>query len=229
MSMQTDNSELNDVVDIESDSIEFFLNEENKGKEKSKKFFVNITPQMNRSIVYTFHVSKYPIAVGITYSKSSNMVQFQIDTELIPIKNRIVNVLMFRRLEDSIFRKTFLSMNRVQEKDVDYKYNFIGIKPVFHNRIIQILNERYILNVNMKNMDEKKNELEFLAWKFQDIDNDFIFLLVQRKFYNKITRIHTIRSHAIQLFTKRGSEVLEKYHKEFEKMNDTDKIEFDVT
>lgn len=222
--------DIEEVKEVNNDTeLNFILNEDNnKNKDKNKKFFINITPQLNRGIIYTFHVSKYPILVGISYSKSSNMVQFQIDTELSPIKERKVNILMFRRLEDSIFRKVFLQMSRNQENDIDYKYNFLGIKSVFSNRIIQILNEKYILNANMKNNNDKKNEIEFMAWKFQDVDNDFIFLLVQRKFYNKITRIHTIRSHAIQLFTERGNDILEKYYKEFEKINDKENIDFDV-
>jgi len=216
--------------DLNNEEIDEFIKDEEDGREnKNNKFYITLTPQLNASAVRTFYVSKYPISLGILFSKSSNIIQFQIDTEAYPIKNKIVQVSMFRKLEDSIFRNMFLKMERIQEGDIDFKYNLLGIRHMFSNRIIQIINEKMDLSYNFKRTEEKRNELELIGWKLQDIDNDLLYLLVQRKFFNKVSRIYTIRSYAIQLYTERGEKVLNRYFSEFEKMKGKDKqLDFNI-
>jgi len=191
---------------------------------KNKRFYITLTPNLNMATIRTLHVSKYPVPLGILYNKNSNIVQFQIDTELNPIKNKIIHVTMFRKLEDSIFKTMFLKMDRIQDGNTDFKYNLVGIRPIFANRIIQILNEKLDISFNLKKSEDKRNEIELIAWKLQDIDNDLLFLLVQRKFFNKVSRIFTIRSYALQISTDRGENVLKRYYEEFERMKGKNKV-----
>lgn len=177
-------------------------------KQDDGKFYVNLNSNYNRAIVHTYFIKRYPIPVGIVYNKNNNLVLFQIDTLQRPIQQGEVKIRMFRKLEDSEFRKLYLSLERIHEGDKDYKYRLRGVKNNVSKDIIRIVDEYYSFNQKK----DEENSINIYAWKFMDIDNDYVFLLVQRNFFNRVTRIHTIRSYAMEIYTDRGESTLQKYY-----------------
>jgi len=213
-----DDSSISQKTNLEDDFSEVFEDEKKESTKKNKSIFsIEITPVLNRGIIHTYFVSGHPITVCTSYDKKTALVQFQIDGNCSVIKNRIVHVNMFRNLSSSVFAKLFLDLkDDTSDKEKDIRYRLAGLKPLYSRYLIQFMKEQYDFQINEKNR-APVNVMYINGWKIMDVDNELLFLLVQRRYYMDIGRINVGRSYGIQLASDKGLECLNRYYEDFEK------------
>lgn len=196
---------------------------------KVKKFAIDLIPTLNRAAVLSAFISGKPVTFAVKYDKKSSALQFQLDSNNSHIKDRVVQVQMYRNLETCKFCKLFFDMETKTDEGYDYRSKFRGIKPLYARHMIQFLKEKYDFQVNDKGKPSQ-NYLLVLGWKLQDSDNDLLFYFVQRKCYVDATRTNIVRTAGLQLATERGLQFLEKYSGTAEnmirKVNETDDLPF---
>lgn len=198
-------------------------------KRKVKKFSVDLIPTLNRAVVLSAFISGKPMTFAVKYDKKSSALQFQLDSNNALVRDRIVQVQMYRNLETCRFCRLFFDMETRTDDSSDYRSKFQGIKPLHARHLIQFLREKYDFQVNDKGKPSQ-NYLLVLGWKLQDSDNDLLFYFVQRKCYNDATRTNIVRTAGLQLATERGLKFLEKYSGSADnmirKINEMDDVPF---
>ena len=179
-------------------------------KKKVKKFSVDLIPTLNRAVVLSAFISGKPMTFAIKYDKKSSALQFQLDSNNTLVRDRVVQIQMYRNLETCRFCRLFFDMETRADEGSDYRSKFQGIKPLYARHMIQFLREKYDFQVNDKGKPSQ-SYLLVLGWKLQDSDNDLLFYFIQRKCYNDATRTNIVRTAGLQLATERGLQFLEKY------------------
>ena len=179
-------------------------------KPKPKKFTVDLVQTLNRAAIISSYVCGKPVAFAVRYDKKSSGLQFQIDATNRLVKDRTIVVNMYRNLETCKFVKIFLDTDTVSSASKDYRFRFNGVKPLYQRHIIQFMRERYELHINDRNR-ECQNYLMITGFKIDDADNDLLFYFIQRKCYNDTTRTDIIRTCGLQLSSKYGADILDKY------------------
>ncbi len=182
----------------------------NKNKKKVKNFSINLIPTLNRAIVLSAFIGKAPLTFAVKYDKKSSALQFQLDSENDLIKNRIIQVQMYRNLDTCQFCKLFFDMETKTTESTDIRCKFQGVKPLYARHLIQFLREKYDFQVSEKGKPSQ-NYMIISGWKLQDADNTLLFYFIQRKCYNDATRTNIVRTAGLQLSTSRGLKFLEKY------------------
>lgn len=198
-------------------------------KRKIKKFSVDLIPTLNRAIVQSAFICGKPLTFAIKYDKKSSALQFQLDSNNPIIRDRIVQVQMYRNLETCRFSKLFFNTETNVEEGYDYRCKFQSVQSLYERHLIQFLREKYDFQMNDKGKSSQ-NYMSVLGWKLQDSDNDLLFYFVQRKCYNDATRTNIVRTAGLQLATERGLSYLDKYANSAEaairKINYTDDVPF---
>jgi len=172
-----------------------------------------VTPSLNRAITFVAHPLKIPIYFSILYHKVTTAIQFKVDTTSSLIKNREVQIGMFRNLENCKFCQTFFKLESQKDSRYDIRAKFAGTNRMFEREVFQFQCEKLDLNVNSgKNNRPTNNYLLVLGWKLVGMEDDLLFFFVQRRGYNSVLRTNIIRTVGLQFSTKRGNEFLNQYY-----------------
>jgi len=212
--MNCDNNNFSEDNNVSDISLLLQQNDEKKKQSIRKNLIIEITPNFNRGIIQTLHVSGEPMQVGIMYDRKSALVQFQIDNESQKIKDKTVQVFMFRNFDSCLFAKLFLDLKSEITDNKDMKNMFNSLKPLYSRYLIPFINEKYDFQASS---DVSTNYLRLTGWKIMDVDNELLFLLIQRVFYSDTTRLLVGRSYGLQLCSERGLQCLNRYNEDLEK------------
>jgi hypothetical protein len=161
-------------------------------------------------MVYTAFPGGKPVTFAILHHKMTSAIQFCVNTNTNPLKNQEVNFAVFRDLNNSTFCRTFLSYENLNNTTHDYQNKFLGVRRSYEKYVIPFFREKVELHIQ----DSNKPSLNYMivfGWKLQDINDDLMFYLVQRKCFNNITKKHIIRTAGLQFATKSGLDVLSAY------------------
>lgn len=179
---------------------------------KMKRTYIDLMPTLNRAVVLSAFISGKPIIFSVRYDKKSTALKFQIDTNQSLINNNIVNVNMFRNLENNCkFTQMFFEMDTLQNRKCDYRGKFIGVRQNMNRHLIPFLKEKYDFQVN-EDRSKTQNYMSIWGWKLQDSDNDLLFFYVQRKCFNDVSRLDIVRTAGIQFSNQRGRDIFERYY-----------------
>ena len=206
-----------------------YADDEYDARKKIKKFTVDLIPTLNRAVIQSAFICKKPLTFAIKYDKKSSALHFQLDSNNSIIRDRTVQVQMYRNLETCRFARLFFDMETISSEGIDYRCKYRGVQPLYERYLIQFSRENYDYQMNDRGKPSQ-NYMRVFGWKLQDSDNDLLFYYVQRKCYNDATRTNIVRSAGLQLATKRGLEYLDKYSNSADvairRVNKTDDVPF---
>lgn len=177
---------------------------------KFTRVSLELQPSLNRSLTYTVFPLGKPFYFSVVYHKQTPALQFQLDSNNSVIKDKSVMIKMFRNLETSDFANTFLDLYSELNDDNDYRCKFKGLKENNGQYLIEFMREKYDFHVS-EGPKSVNNYLMILGYKIHGIEDDLNFFFVQRKSRNNITRVNTIRTAGLQIYTQKGLDVLDSY------------------
>jgi hypothetical protein len=176
---------------------------------------LDLKSSLNRAITYTIFPAGKVIPFTILHHKKTAAIQFDINPKSPAIKNKEVNFSMHRNLENSDFCKLFFRMENLKNDSYDYQSKFAGVNRMYEKNIYSFMKEKLDLQSGNSG-DKSTNYLLILGWKLIDLDDDLIFIFVQRRCYNTISRTNVLRTAGIQFATKRGMDAINNYNNDSE-------------
>lgn len=171
---------------------------------------LTLQKSLNRAMVFTAWPSGKPVYVTIYHHKKTSALTFDIDSRPAVIKNKEVTITMYRNLENCDFTKTFFRLENLKINNYDYQCKFGGVNKLYEHQLFPFSKEKLDLQAGNSN-EPSKNYLLILGWKLFGLEDSLIFYYVQRRCYNKITKINCIRTAGLQFATPAGEEALVKY------------------
>ena len=171
---------------------------------------LDLKSSLNRALTYTIFPAGKVLPFTILHHKKSSAIQFDINPKAPVIKNKEVQFSMQRNLENSDFCKVFFRMENLKNDSYDYQSKFAGVNRMYEKNIYPFMKEKLDLQSGNSG-DKSTNYLLILGWKLVDLDDDLIFVFVQRRCFNTISRTNVLRTAGIQFATRRGMDILNSY------------------
>lgn len=171
---------------------------------------INLKSSLNRAIVYTIFPTGKPLNFTVYHHKRTSAIQFEVDSRSQLIKNKQISYTMQRNLESCDFAKTFFKLENLKVDKYDYQCKFAGPRKLYEKNIYPFMKEKLDLHAGNSN-DKSTNYLLILGWKLIDLDDDLMYIFVQRRCYNNVSRTNVLRTAGLQFATKRGLQVLNDY------------------
>lgn len=176
----------------------------------------DLKKNLNRAILFTAFPTGKPLNFIVYFNKRNSGLQFDIHSKSPLIKDRVIEFNMYRNLETCKFCNVFFNLESLKNQNYDYKGKFSGINSVYEKYIFSFMKEKLDLQLSDDSRNKSRNYLLILGYKLHSLGEDLIFFFFQRKIYDHIARINTIRTAALQFSTPRGLEVLDKYVENYE-------------
>lgn len=177
---------------------------------------LNLIPyKLDRSITSNILIHGKPITFSILHNKRSPHIKFQLYQNSEPLKKGIVTVSMHRNLDTCKFCKIFFNLETRISDNIDYQNKFNGINRMYDRELFQFMKEKLDFNIP-EHKKSSVNYLLLLGYKVHAHEDDLIYLFIQRRFFNVITRMAVLRTSGIQFSTKRGLEVMERYYNNYQ-------------
>ena len=153
--------------------------------------------------------------IGIFFNKRSSFLLFRIDSDFTnSVVPHGVKINMFKNLESSKFRETFLNLHNFRKSTLDIINQFEGIKSDYYYDINFIFNETLRLS---KVEVEDKNLFDVLTvygFTLTMYNNEFIFIITERQNIIKKLGKKVVRTTGVQISTSRALHVLNEFHVE---------------
>jgi len=192
----------------------------NNGSNRNR-FAIYMSDTLNRSFVFTSYPQNSPVNIAILFSKKNSALEVQYDTKSPIIVTKNIKVRLHRNLNNCMFASTFFKMENLQNNDYDYMSRFVGLNKKYENILLQSSAEKWDLRTETEYKTKDNSNYIFVSgWNLYDYSLDLLYYLVQRKFFNTITRTTIIRSVGIQLGTDKGFKILQNYYNDYQKHNE---------
>jgi len=195
---------------------------------------LKIKDTLNKALVYTAFPKDTPLSFAILFDKRSSGLEVQYTTKSPLITSKQVKVRLHRDLRNCMFCRTFFNLESLEDDKHDYRCRFDSIKPMFKNTVFPFCSEILDLktssdNERLSSSDLYKNHnsedyykyitnyINIVGFKVFDFESDLIYIFVERKIFNVITRTQVIRTMGIQMTTDKGFDALCKYKEYYDK------------
>lgn len=188
-----------------------------------KVFSTELISSLDRCVVQNVYCGNERVYFGINYNKYTSALQFQLDKNVKSVKQRLINVKMFRNLEKSEFCNIFFKLCTINNNNSDYRCKFISTNPRFDKHLIPFTRELYDFNKGLNSNHKSNNYMAVSGWKLQESDNDLIFFFVERRCYSDIAKLNIVRTAGLQIATDLGLRVLTKFQAHYD--NDLRKVD----
>ncbi len=168
----------------------------------------NIYPS---ALTHTVLINNVPIHTSVLFNKKTVTTKFSIGK----LHNNDIKIETFRTLDKSPFCKQFLKLANMKNNKYSFENKFSGINSYYEEDLFMAMRECHDLRTG-KATDRITNYLVLLGFRFCEFNDDYLFMLIQRRCFSKNTQMNVIRSSGIQFATPTGLDMLNRYNKKFE-------------
>ena len=184
---------------------------------KERSLVIKPIPSLNRGVVLMAYPGGFPLSFSVMHHKTSSALQIELDSSVTnakysknnPMQNGEITFNLYRNLDNSVFCKNVLEVESIENDTTDYRSNLLSLNHTVNGLNLEEFQHEK-LDIDAGNRNGYENSLEIRAWKFVEYDEDYMFYYFKRQGFNIHINKTVIRTAAIEFYTRKGKEVLDK-------------------
>jgi len=177
---------------------------------KKNEIVIPYDKNLSRMIVIPVNIKKVITYFIVKFNKKTNYFDFNTEPDNEYMKKNGIDVKIIRNIGNCPFCNTFLNLENYTDENTDYKNKFLGINKNAYKHVVMISSEKYDLNERKNQKKFYDNYLKIYGFKFLDCENEYYYYFIQRKLYNDVSKISTIRTAGIKYFSQRGEIIVKR-------------------
>ncbi len=158
------------------------------------------TDKLDRTITFTTPLKNDNLAVSISYCKNTNNVQLKLNSYLngenLIQDDSLFEFRIYRNLDNSNICRKYLELEDITNKSVDFKKKFKYLRKNTDINLMNMMREVY----NFSPTNRYENSITVYGWYVKELGpKDYQFFLIERKRFDKKSKVTYLRTAAIEL------------------------------